>query len=133
VLKESLYGREVDFDDPGVLVSGIDVNTLTENTDVITSEAYFQNLFGATGQTTYDASYIKLRELRFGYDLPQSYANRLRASAVSIALTGRNLWLHTDVPNIDPEFAYSSGNFQGIEYALPGNTRSFGISLRVTP
>ena len=133
VLKESLYGREVDFDDPGVLVSGIDVNTLTENTDVITSEAYFQNLFGATGQTTYDASYIKLRELRFGYDLPTSYASRLRASAVSIALTGRNLWLHTDVPNIDPEFAYSSGNFQGIEYALPGNTRSFGISVRVTP
>jgi outer membrane receptor protein involved in Fe transport len=133
VLEESLYGREVDFDDPGILVNGIDIDDHTENTNRITSETYFQNLFGATGQTTYDASYIKLRELRFGYDLPASYASRLRASAVSIALTGRNLWLHTDVPNIDPEFAYSSGNFQGIEYALPGNTRSFGVSVRVTP
>lgn len=133
VLKESLRGREIDFDDPGIVVSGIDINTLAENTDNITAETYFQNLFGATGQTTYDASYVKLRELRVGYDLPQHMASRLRASAVSIALTGRNLWLATDVPNIDPEFAYSSGNFQGIEYAFPGNTRSFGFSVRVTP
>jgi TonB-linked SusC/RagA family outer membrane protein len=133
VLKESLLGREVDFDNPGIVVNGIDINTQSPNTDNITAETYFQNLFGATGQTTYDASYVKLRELRFGYDLPQRYASRLRASAVSLALTGRNLALWTDVPNIDPEFAYSSGNFQGVEYALPGNTRSFGISVRVTP
>jgi hypothetical protein len=123
----------VDFDDPGILVNAIDIDSHLENAERITSEDYFQHLFGATALTTYDASYIKLRELRFGYDLPASYASRLRASAVSIALTGRNLWLHTDVPNIDPEFAYSSGNFQGIEYALPGNTRSFGVSVRVTP
>ena len=52
---------------------------------------------------------------------------------MSIAFTGRNLALWTDVPNVDPEFAYSSGNFQGIEYAFPGNTRSFGINVRITP
>jgi TonB-linked SusC/RagA family outer membrane protein len=133
VLKESLRGREVDWNNPGIVVSGIDVDTGNENTINVTSEQYFQSLFGATGETTYDASYVKLRELRVGYDLPQRYAGFLRSQAVSIALTGRNLWLSTDVPNIDPEFAYSSGNFQGIEYALPGNTRSFGVSVRVTP
>lgn len=133
VLESSLVGREVDWDNPGILVNGVDINTLTDNTDRLTAEEYWQSLFGATGQTTYDASYVKLRELRFGYDLPQTLASRLRAQAVSIALTGRNLALWTDVPNIDPEFAYSSGNFQGVEYALPGNTRSFGISVRVTP
>ena len=26
VLEESLYGREVDFDDPGILVNGVDIN-----------------------------------------------------------------------------------------------------------
>ncbi|NUP55472.1 MAG: hypothetical protein HOQ19_06550, partial [Gemmatimonadaceae bacterium] len=46
---------------------------------------------------------------------------------------GRNLAMWTKVPNIDPEFSYSSGNFQGVEYALPGNTRSFGFNLRITP
>ena len=133
VLKESLRGREIAFDNPGIVVNGIDVNTGGENTTNVTSETYFQYLFGATGETTYDASYIKLRELRVGYDLPQRYAQMLRSQAVSIALTGRNLWLSTDVPNIDPEFAYSSGNFQGIEYAFPGNTRTFGLSVRLTP
>ena len=133
VLKESLEGREIDFDDPGILVQGVDVNTGAANATRVTSESYFQNLFGATGETTYDASYVKLREIRLGYDLPQRWASRLRSEAVSLAFTGRNLALWTDVPNVDPEFAYSSGNFQGIEYAFPGNTRSFGLSVRVTP
>ncbi len=133
VLKESLRGREVDWNNPGILVEGIDVATQTPNTRTITSERYFQNLFGATGVTTYDASYVKLRELRLGFDLPQRWATRARVQGASLALTGRNLKLWTDVPNVDPEFAYSSGNFQGVEYALPGNTRSWGLSVRITP
>ncbi len=48
-------------------------------------------------------------------------------------MTGRNLLTWTDVPNIDPEFTYTSGNFQGIEYAIPANPRSIGFSVRVTP
>ena len=57
----------------------------------------------------------------------------MRTESVSLALVGRNLLMWTDVPNIDPEFAYSSGNFQGIEYAFPGNTKSFGLNIRITP
>lgn len=133
VLKSSLKGREIDWNKPGVHVDGIDVNTLAPNADTVTAEAYFQNLFGATGQTTYDASYVKLRELRFGYELPASLASKFRAQNVSLALTGRNLKLWTKVPNIDPEFAYSSGNFQGVEYAFPGNAKSWGLNVRITP
>jgi hypothetical protein len=81
----------------------------------------------------YDASYVKLREVRLGFDLPQRYAGMLRAQAVSLAVTARNLALWTDVPNVDPEFAYSSNNFQGVEYGLPANPRSIGLSLRLTP
>jgi hypothetical protein len=133
VLESTLIGREVDWDNPGIVVNGWDVDDQAPNTTNVTSEDYFQNLFGATGATTYDASYVKLREFRLGYDLPQRWASRVRASSVSLALTGRNLALWTDVPNVDPEFAYSSGNFQGIEYAFPGNTRSWGLSVRITP
>ena len=133
VLKESLKGREVDWNNPGLVVQGHDVDTGAPNNINVTSEAYHQNLFGATGVTTYDASYVKLRELRFGYDLPQQWASRLRSQAVSLAFTGRNLAMWTDVPNVDPEFNYGSGNFQGIEYAFPGNTKSYGLSVRVTP
>ena len=133
VLKSSLRGREVDWNNPGLVVEGIDIETGQPNTRTVTAEAYFQNLFFNVEPYVYDASYVKLRELRFGFDLPERWAGRLRAQSISLALTGRNLALWTDVPNVDPEFAYSSGNFQGFEYAFPGNTRSFGISLRVTP
>lgn len=133
VLANTLRGREKDWDDPGVVFDGIDVNTQAQNTDTLTSEAFHQGLFFATGQFTYDASYVKLRELRLGYDLPQPWASRMRAQSVSLALTGRNLALWTDVPNVDPEFSYATGNYQGVEYAFPGNTRSWGLSVRITP
>jgi outer membrane receptor protein involved in Fe transport len=133
VLKSTLRGREVDWNDPGIVVQGIDVDTGEPNTITVTSEKYFQNLFFNVEPYVYDASYTKLRELRLGFDLPDRYAQMLRSQAVSLALTGRNLKIWTDVPNIDPEFAYSSGNFQGVEYAFPGNTKSWGLSVRITP
>ena len=134
VFKSSLRGREVEWNEPGIVVKGIDVDTGEPNNVNVTSEYYFQNgLFPLTEEYTYDASYVKLRELRVGYDLPQSIAGRLRAQAINVSFVGRNLWLSTDVPNIDPEFAYSNGNFQGMEFAALPNARSLGINLRVTP
>jgi hypothetical protein len=133
VLKETLRGREVDWDDPGIVVDGVDDVTGQPNTVRLTAEEYWQSLFGATGAFVYDASYVKLREVRLGFDLPQRYAGVLKAQSVSLALTARNLALWTDVPNVDPEFAYSSNNFQGVEYGLPANPRSIGVSLRITP
>ena len=81
----------------------------------------------------YDASYTKLRELRVGFDLPTSWANRFNAQAASVSVTGRNLYTWAKVPNIDPEFAYSSSNFQGIEFAALPNARTVGLSFRITP
>ena len=132
VLDGSLLGREIDWDKPGVLFDGVKADG-TPNTTRVNAELFFQNLFGMAEPYVYDADYVKLREVRFGYDLPSSFASRLGASSLSIALTGRNLLLWTDVPNIDPEFAYSSGNFQGVEFGVPANPRSIGFSVRVTP
>ena len=134
VLKESLHGRENDWDDPGVVVEGIDVATGQPNTTSITAEEYYHGLFGYTERYVYDAGYVKLRELRVSYNLPGSWANKFfGARAASIALTGRNLKMWTNVPNIDPEFAYSSRNDQGIEVNMSPNPRSWGFSLRIIP
>ena len=157
VLKSSLLGREVDWDNPGILVQGIDrascgagSKTITDtksayyglyncvgggsaNIDTVTSEEYFQGIFPVNEPAIYDGSYIKLRELRVGYDLPAKWASRLYSSAVNVALTGRNLHMWTKAPNIDPEFSYTTGNLQGIEYGIIPNTRSYGFSVRITP
>ncbi|MFL5508628.1 MAG: SusC/RagA family TonB-linked outer membrane protein, partial [Gemmatimonadaceae bacterium] len=133
VLKETLRGREVDWDTPGVVLDGIDIDTGLPNDVNITSEQYYQGIYPSVEPFTYDASYTKLRELRFGFDLPTNWAGRLNTHAISLAVTGRNLHTWTKVPNIDPEFSYTTGNDQGIEFAALPNARSWGLSFRITP
>jgi hypothetical protein len=105
-----------------------------ENTTTITAEEYFQNIFPVNEGYIYKDTYVKLRELRFGYDLPTRWANRFSASSVNVALTARNLWTSAKVPNVDPEISYSTGNgTQGVEYGSISNTRTFGLGVRITP
>jgi TonB-linked SusC/RagA family outer membrane protein len=133
VFKESLRGREVDFDNPGVTVKGIDKKTGQANTTTVTAEEYYHGLFQLHEPFIYKNSYVKVRELRVGYDLPSNWAARLNSRAVNLAFVGRNLFTHANVPNIDPEFSYTTGNFQGMEFAPLPNARSIGFNLRVTP
>ena len=149
MLKSSLNGREVDWNKPGLVVKGIDINTCPsysdavtkgicpggkQNTTTITAEEYYQNIFPVNEGYVYSATYVKLRELRLGYDLPTRWANRFSASSMNFAFTARNLWTSTKVPNVDPEVSYSTGNnTQGVEYGSISNARTFGIGLRVAP
>jgi len=133
VLAQTLKGREVDWNNPGLVVKGIDINTRQPNTVNVTTEQYLQNIFPSTEPYVYDASYVKLREVRVGLDLPQRYASMFNAHSINVALSGRNLHTWTKVPNIDPEFAFQSGNFQGIEFAALPTARSIGLNVRITP
>jgi TonB-linked SusC/RagA family outer membrane protein len=129
----TLKGREVDWNNPGIVVKGIDQTTKQPNTTNVTSEQYFLSLWLIHEQYIYDDSYVKLREVRVGYDLPDSFAGRFNAHTINVALVGRNLWTHSNVPNIDPEFTYGTGNSQGFEYAPLPTNKSIGITLKVTP
>lgn len=133
VLASTLNGRQVDWNKPGLVVKGIDVNTGKPNTDTVTAENYYQSMFENGQAYLYDDSFIKLREVRVGVDLPPSVTNFFHASAVNLAFVGRNLWTSTKVPNIDPEFTYGTGNYQGSEFAALPTTRSLGLNLRITP
>jgi hypothetical protein len=133
VTKQSMRGREEDWNKPGIVVDGIDINTGKPNDVNVTAEAYFQNIFPVMEPYVYKADWVKLREVRFGFDIPTTWASRLNARAINVALTGRNLHTWTDVPNIDPEFSYSIGNFQGVEFAALPNARMWGLSFRITP
>jgi TonB-linked SusC/RagA family outer membrane protein len=134
VLENSIPGREVDWNNPGVVVQGTDNVTGLPNTTSITAEEYYHGLFAYTERYVYDAGYVKFRELRLSYNLPASLAGKIMgAHGATIAFTGRNLKMWTNVPNIDPEFAYSSRNDQGIEVNMSPNPRSIGFNLRIVP
>jgi TonB-linked SusC/RagA family outer membrane protein len=137
VLASTLKGREVDWNNPGIVVQGIDVATGKPNTTNVDAETYYQCISYNCGQVIedfiYDASYTKLRELTLTIDLPSSFAQRINTSAISFGITGRNLKTWTKVPNIDPEFSYQTGNNQGIEFAALPNAKVWGINVRITP
>jgi TonB-linked SusC/RagA family outer membrane protein len=134
ILIETLEGRENSpFD--SMVVKGVKVvngDTLP-NDKKVTAQQYHRSLTGLTEQFTYDASFIKLRELRLGYDVPKPWARRMGVSGMRVAVVGRNLWLKSDVPHIDPETAFNASNVQGFEYSQIPSARSFGFNLSVTP
>ena len=137
IFPRTLQGREADWNSPGIVVKGIDVDTGQPNTVNVDAETYWQCISYNCGPVledhVYDASYTKLRELSISIDLPRSFVDRLNSSAISVSLTGRNLKTWTKVPNIDPEFSYQTGNVQGIEFASLPNARVWGFNVRITP
>ncbi len=134
VLASTITGREVDWNKPGVVVQGIDGNTGQPNTVNRTAEDYFQSLFAINEAFIYSATYLKLRELRLGYDLTPNQAHRFWAQSVNIAFVGRNLLASKKIPNVDPEFAYASSTAGlGMEFANLPNTLSWGFNVRIVP
>jgi TonB-linked SusC/RagA family outer membrane protein len=137
IFPRTIQGREVDWDNPGLVVSGIDEATGQPNTISVDAETYWQCIAYNCGQViedhVYDASYTKLRELSLSWEVPRSFASRFNTSAITLALSGRNLKTWAKAPNIDPEFSYQTGNNQGIEFAALPNARVWGLNVRITP
>ncbi|KAA9347958.1 SusC/RagA family TonB-linked outer membrane protein [Larkinella humicola] len=56
---------------------------------------------------TFDASFLKLREVSFGYDLPQSFVKRIGLQNANVSVYSRNIILWTAAKiGIDPEMAF---------------------------
>jgi TonB-linked SusC/RagA family outer membrane protein len=82
----------------------------------------------------YDASYIKLREISFGYNVPFSIMKKTPLSTAKLSLVGRNLaTLYKNTPRgIDPQATNSTGNAQGIEAGFTLPTAYYGFDLKIT-
>src|SRR5690606_38488269 len=107
----------------GIIVPGV-MEDGKENTVPITAKDHFSQNGGNVNSKAdlYDASYVYLREVKLGYNIPESWYSRIGAQAARISLYGRNLWLiHSNAPNVDPaNITNSASNVQGIEGgALP--------------
>jgi TonB-linked SusC/RagA family outer membrane protein len=116
----------------GVAVQGVDQNG-AEYDAVVPAQEYYQGIaYSITDQFVYDASFIKLRQLTFGYSVPRTLLAKTPFQALSLSFVARNLLLlYSEVPNIDPESNYSNGNGQGLEnFGIP-TTRSYGFNLSV--
>lgn len=131
VLAKTLPGRDGTYVAQGVIDNGD--GTFSPNTIQVSAEDYWHNTFSAQEEGVFDASYIKLREVRFSYALPKSLIDKTPFTAINFSLIGRNLAiLHSNVVSIDPESsAYGASNGQGFEVNNVPSVKSFGGSLSV--
>ncbi len=78
------------------------------------------------------AWFIKLRELSLTFFAPDSWAQRFRASRLSLTLAGRNLWTITDYSGVDPEVnAFAQSNFSTSDFESQPQVRYWTARLNV--
>ncbi len=134
VLEETLFGRETGIVGNGVMNTGTDANPVwVPNNVSVDAETYNKAAYSNSihESAIFDASYVKLRQIQFGYDLPKKLISKTGLQALSVSVVGRNLAiLYKKAPHIDPETAFGDGNGgQGLEFGQQPTGRSIGVNL----
>lgn len=141
-LEETLLGRADGYDlsiegngivSPGVIDNGD--GTYRPNDIKITSRNWHNRYYERNNveAAKYDASYVKLREVTFGYNLPRKWFVKVPFEDVRVSLVARNLALWTENPHFDPEtLSMAGGTLQpGVENMSFPSTRSIGFNINL--
>jgi len=118
----------------GVLLPGV-TESGAPNTQ--RSEAHnYRNPFGwkslIQAMHVYDASYVKLRELKISYNVPESILSGNTIKSATFSIIGKNLWIiDKNLPYADPEAGLSAGNIQGYQSGAPAGVKEIGVNLNI--
>ena len=103
--------------------------------DWVKPDVMFCHISGRNAKmNTYDATYVKLREVALGYTFPKKLLRKTPFQSLRLSAVGRNLAiLFQNTPQgIDPEATSTTGNGQGFEQGYPLPTATYGFDLKVT-
>ncbi|MFT7376813.1 MAG: TonB-linked SusC/RagA family outer membrane protein [Sphingobacteriales bacterium] len=129
--KITLPGREEGIVGVGVVKQAD--GTFKPNTVNVTAAAYYNNYYQIRNAevNVFDASFLKIREVRFEFNLPSNLLNKIGVRSTSVALFGRDLFNFTKFPGFDPEGGnLNSGTLTpGIELTQFPSVRSMGVNL----
>ena len=124
----------------GIIGNGVVLNsdgTYSPNTVIASNISTYYNRHYASDNvegSSYSTDFIKLREARLSYQLPNKLTSKLGLQKANIALYGRDLWIKTSWPAFDPEFGSldADGDInKGFEKGQFPDTRSLGLNLVV--
>jgi hypothetical protein len=131
-LEHTLRGREDGF----IIGEGVVDNgdgTYSPNTKQVTLPDFYADYYRRANveSNSFDASYVKLREVRLEYNLPAKLLSRTFINKASIALYGRDLAMITDFPMFDPETAALNGStiLPGVEIGQMPTPRTYGMNI----
>ena len=125
----------------GLVHEGVNLNpdgTYTKNTTITTDIVEYYNLYvlnrNNVESNTFDTSYLKMKELRVDYSLPEHICEKTKVfRSISLGLFANNLFCITKWPQFDPEVSSMSGSslYRGVETGSYPMTRSFGFNLKL--
>ncbi len=76
--------------------------------------------------------FLRLRQLQFGYSLPNTLAKKAAIDRLRLYVSGENLFTITPYQGIDPEFSRASVLNTGIDNLIFPFTRSYVVGVQVT-
>ncbi|MEI3790328.1 MULTISPECIES: SusC/RagA family TonB-linked outer membrane protein [unclassified Chryseobacterium] len=127
MLEESALGGNREA---GVILDGVKEDG-TRNDILLDAPTWGGTYYNTVdAQNVFDASYIKLRDVTLGYDLPKSLIGNV-FQGIRISAFARNLFAwNLANKGIDPEnTSYGSGNIQGMEGGSLPSTRTYGFNV----
>lgn len=114
---------------PGVYLN--DEGQYVKNDIPVNPEAYWKYATeNCPAMFVYDNSYVKCREITFGYTFPEKMLGKT-VKGLTLSFVARNpfiLW--KNIPNIDPDSGYNTSGL-GLEYGSLPSRRSYGFNINL--
>lgn len=97
----------------------------------VNPEAYWKSAAdNAPSMFIYDNSYVKCREITFGYTFPEKMLGNF-VKGLTVSFVARNPFIvWKNIPNIDPDSGYNTSGL-GLEYGSLPSRRSYGLNVNV--
>lgn len=97
----------------------------------VNPEAYWKSAAdNAPSMFIYDNSYVKCREITFGYTFPEKMLGSF-VKGLTVSFVARNPFIvWKNIPNIDPDSGYNTSGL-GLEYGSLPSRRSYGLNVNV--
>lgn len=89
------------------------------------------NFNGSSDFFIEDGSFIRLRNVVFGYTLPNKLSKKLGVSRFNIYANAQNVLTITNYTGLDPEVGGNNIQFKGVDRGLIPVTASFNFGIRV--
>ncbi|MGN6604716.1 MAG: SusC/RagA family TonB-linked outer membrane protein [Ginsengibacter sp.] len=128
---ETLPGRETGIIGKGVMMDD-NSKQYVPNTVKVDAATYYNAYYNASNNEVfmYNASYLKLRELKLGYTFKNLFGAASQAK-LNLALVARNILEFTQNKDVDPETLALRGQqiLPGTEFLSIPSTKSIGFSL----
>jgi TonB-linked SusC/RagA family outer membrane protein len=138
-LEETEFRPENGFIIKGVVNQGTETNPVyVENTTAISAESYYRQYYDRNHEehNTYNASYLKIREVSIAYTFKNTGNKGLlqEGRSLRLSLIARNLYAFSEIPHFDPEQLAVQGQqfVSGVEDMSYATSRSIGIKASLT-